>query len=269
MITNRDSISIKNYLRELTDIPLIKPEEEISLATRIKAGDQAALHKLVKANLRFVITTAKKFQNMGVPFEDLIAEGNVGLIKAASRFDASKGVKFISFAVYYINSALHTAIEQHGRLVRLPVNKMDDITQINKAVAQLEQQYQMEPTDEQVAEFLDVSPGKITESLAIAPFAVSLDTPFRDEQSTLLEQLSCGSMVADKKVNEEERTGWLNAILNNLTGLERQVISLSYGLDAGWEVPVVCTAEMLGVKPTQVYYAELCAMQKLKKLIAS
>src|SRR5438046_4277831 len=160
-ITNRESQSLEKYLQEIGKVDLITPEEEVKLARLIKQGDQKALDRLTKANLRFVVSVAKQYQNQGLSLPDLINEGNLGLIKAAQRFDESKGFKFISYAVWWIRQSIIKALAEQSRLVRLPSNKLGSLMKINKAFSDLEQQYEREPSPEELAEFLDAKPEEI------------------------------------------------------------------------------------------------------------
>src|SRR5215210_4450648 len=189
-ITNRDSQAVEKYLQEISKIPMITPEEETTLAQRIKMGDQRALDKLVQANLRFVVSVAKQYQHQGLSLSDLINEGNLGLIKAAQRFDETKGFKFISYAVWWIRQSILQAIAEQARIVRLPLNKLGLTNRIHKAFSQLEQEFEREPTPEELAELLNMDLDEVQSSLGINSRHISVDTPLSEgEESTLLDVL--------------------------------------------------------------------------------
>src|ERR1700742_729548 len=175
-ITNRESQSLEKYLQEIGKVELISPEEEVKLAVRIKQGDQKALDKLVKANLRFVVSVSKQYQNQGLSLPDLINEGNLGLIKAAQRFDETRGFKFISYAVWWIRQSILQALAEQSRIVRLPLNKIGAINKINKTMSKLEQDLEREPSTEELAEVLELEIDEVTSSMGIAGRHVSMDT---------------------------------------------------------------------------------------------
>src|SRR6516162_9627612 len=174
-ITNRESQSLEKYLQEIGKVELISPEEEVKLAIRIKQGDQRALDKLTKANLRFVVSVAKQYQNQGLSLPDLINEGNLGLIKAAQRFDETRGFKFISYAVWWIRQSIMQAIAEQSRIVRLPSNRIGSLNKINKTFSDLEQKFQREPSTEELAEVLEISTAEISQNLSVSGRHVSLD----------------------------------------------------------------------------------------------
>ena len=176
-ITNRESQSLEKYLQEIGKVELISPEEEVKLASRIKQGDQAALDKLTKANLRFVVSVAKQYQNQGLSLPDLINEGNLGLIKAAQRFDETRGFKFISYAVWWIRQSILQALAEQSRIVRLPLNKVGLTNRIQKAFSQLEQEFEREPSPEELAEILELETEEVSATLGIAARHISMDTP--------------------------------------------------------------------------------------------
>src|SRR5947209_8917219 len=189
-MTNRDSQAVEKYLQEISKIPMITPEEETVLAQRIKMGDQKALDKLVQANLRFVVSVAKQYQHQGLSLSDLINEGNLGLIKAAQRFDETKGFKFISYAVWWIRQSILQALAEQARIVRLPLNKVGLTNRIQKAFSQLEQEFEREPSAEELAEMLNMDLDEVTSSLGINARHISVDTPLSEgEESTLLDVL--------------------------------------------------------------------------------
>src|SRR6187431_1177207 len=189
-ITNRESQSLEKYLQEIGKVDLISPEEEVKLAILIRQGDQFALDKLTKANLRFVVSVAKQYQNQGLTLPDLINEGNVGLIKAAQRFDETRGFKFISYAVWWIRQSILQALAEQSRIVRLPLNKVGLTNRISKAYSQLEQEFEREPTPEELAFLLDIDAEEVAATLGVAARHVSMDQPLADgEDSTLIDVL--------------------------------------------------------------------------------
>src|SRR6202166_1046219 len=189
-ITNRDSQAVEKYLQEISKIPMITPEEETVLAQRIKMGDQRALDKLVQANLRFVVSVAKQYQHQGLSLSDLINEGNLGLIKAAQRFDETRGFKFISYAVWWIRQSILQALAEQSRIVRLPLNKVGLTNRIQKAYSQLEQEFEREPSAEELAEMLELDIEEVTSTLGIGGRHISVDTPLSEgEENTLMDVL--------------------------------------------------------------------------------
>src|SRR5512139_1529016 len=181
-ITNRESQSLEKYLQEIGKVVLISPEEEVKLARQIKQGDQAALDKLTKANLRFVVSVAKQYQNQGLSLPDLINEGNLGLIKAAQRFDETRGFKFISYAVWWIRQAILQSLAEQARIVRLPVNKIGSINRINRAYSKLEQEYEREPSAQEIANLLEIAPEDVKEAMRTNGRTLSMDAPISSEE---------------------------------------------------------------------------------------
>src|SRR3982750_2508509 len=189
-ITNRESQSLDKYLQEIGKVDLLTPDEEVELAKRIKEGDQIALEKLTKANLRFVVSVAKQYQNQGLSLGDLINEGNLGLIKAAQRFDETRGFKFISYAVWWIRQSILQALAEQSRIVRLPLNKVGLTNRISKAFSQLEQEYEREPTAEELAFLLDIDTEEVAATLGASSRHISMDQPFADgEEGSLIDVL--------------------------------------------------------------------------------
>src|SRR5215212_443710 len=232
-ITNRDSQAVEKYLQEISKIPMITPEEETTLAQRIKMGDQRALDKLVQANLRFVVSVAKQYQHQGLSLSDLINEGNLGLIKAAQRFDETKGFKFISYAVWWIRQSILQALAEQARIVRLPLNKVGLTNRIQKAFSQLEQEFEREPSAEELAELLDMDLDEVTSSLGINARHVSMDTPLSEgEESTLLDVLE--NTNAEKKDAALEHHQSLKLeierSLQTLTERQKEVVCYFFGL---------------------------------------
>src|SRR3978361_1965888 len=181
-ITNRDSQAVEKYIEEISNVPMITPEEETILAQKIKMGDQRALERLTKANLRFVVSVAKQYQNQGLSLSDLINEGNLGLIKAAQRFDETRGFKFISYAVLWIRQSILQALAEQSRIVRLPLNKVRLSNKIRKAYSQLEREYEREPSTEELAELLEIGTEEVETTLGVAARHVSVDAPFVDSE---------------------------------------------------------------------------------------
>src|SRR4051795_4286650 len=205
-ITNRDSQAVEKYLQEISKIPMITPEEETTLAQRIKMGDQRALDKLVQANLRFVVSVAKQYQGQGVSLSDLINEGNLGLVKAAQRYDETKGFKFISYAVWWIRQSMLQAIAEQSRLVRIPMNRVGITNRVSQAFQSLEQEFEREPTAEELAEVLDLEIEEVTHSLRDSVRHVSVDSPIADEEEdTLVDILeNKNASHSDEKLVHEE-----------------------------------------------------------------
>jgi RNA polymerase primary sigma factor len=232
-ITNRESQSLEKYLQEIGKVDLITPEEEVQLAIRIKQGDQRALEKLTKANLRFVVSVAKQYQNQGLSLSDLINEGNLGLIKAAQRFDETRGFKFISYAVWWIRQSILQALAEQSRIVRLPLNKVGLSNKISKAYSQLEQEYEREPSTEELAELLEIGTEEIETTLGVAARHVSVDAPFVDsEDNTLLDVLeNPNSEAADIDIEHHDSLRCeIERSLSTLTDRQRDVIKLYFGI---------------------------------------
>ncbi len=231
-ITNRDSASLDKYLQEIGREDLITAEDEVELAQRIKEGDQVALEKLVKANLRFVVSVSKQYQNQGLTLPDLINEGNLGLIKAAQRFDETRGFKFISYAVWWIRQSILQAIAEQARIVRLPLNQVGSLNRINKTFSKLEQEFEREPSPDEIAECLEIEKDKVTEAQKISGRHVSMDAPFKDgEDGTLLDVLSNGnSPIADLSLMNESLQLEIKRSLSTLTDREQDVIILFFGI---------------------------------------
>ena len=185
-VTNRETASLDKYLQEIGKVDLITAEEEVELAQRVKQGDQLALEKLTKANLRFVVSVAKQYQNQGLTLPDLINEGNLGLIKAAQRFDETRGFKFISYAVWWIRQSVLQALAEHSRIVRLPLNRVGTISKINKAAQRLEQEFERSPREDELAKQLDMNSNEVTDAVRISRRHHSLDTPFTDDDNNSL-----------------------------------------------------------------------------------
>ena len=231
-ITNRNSDSLEKYLHDIGKEELITPEEEVELAKRIKMGDQEALEKLTKANLRFVVSVAKQYQHQGLSLPDLINEGNLGLIKAAKKFDETKGFKFISYAVWWIRQCILQALAEQSRIVRLPLNKIGALNKINKAFSQLEQQHEREPSPDEVASMLELPEEKVSNTLELSGRHLSVDAPFQDgEDNSLLDVLpSYDTPTTDSKLLEESLMVEIERTLNTLPEKESSVIRAFYGI---------------------------------------
>ncbi|MCB0429540.1 MAG: RNA polymerase sigma factor RpoD/SigA [Flavobacteriales bacterium] len=231
-ITNRESQSLDKYLQEIGREELLTADEEVTLAKRIKEGDPAALEKLTKANLRFVVSVAKQYQNQGLSLPDLINEGNLGLIKAAQRFDETRGFKFISYAVWWIRQSILQALAEQSRIVRLPLNQVGSLNKINKAFSKLEQEYEREPSPDEMAELLEVPEDKVADTIRVSGRHVSVDAPFVDgEDNSLLDVLvNKDSPTADNTLMSESLQREIERSLSTLTERERDVVRLFFGI---------------------------------------
>lgn len=232
-ITNRESQSLDKYLQEIGKVDLLTPDEEVELAKRIKEGDQIALEKLTKANLRFVVSVAKQYQNQGLSLGDLINEGNLGLIKAAQRFDETSGFKFISYAVWWIRQSILQALAEQSRIVRLPLNRVGSLNKISKTFSELEQKYEREPSPEELAEVLDVTTAEVVDTMKISGRHVSMDAPFvQGEENSLLDVLENDSEeTPDSGLMNDSLRKEVQRALSTLTQREADVITLYFGLN--------------------------------------
>lgn len=232
-ITNRESQSLEKYLQEIGRVDLITPEEEVALAERIKAGDTVALEKLTKANLRFVVSVAKQYQNQGLSLSDLINEGNLGLIKAAQRFDETRGFKFISYAVWWIRQSILQALAEQSRIVRLPLNKVGLSNKISKAYSLLEQEFEREPSTEELAELLDIGIDEVESTLGVAARHISVDAPFGDsDEGSMLDVMSNPNADAtdlDLEYHDSLRCE-IERSLSVLAERQRDVLKLYFGI---------------------------------------
>ena len=232
-ITNRESQSLEKYLQEIGKVELIAPEEEVQLSEKIKLGDQQALERLIKANLRFVVSVAKQYQNQGLTLPDLINEGNLGLIKAAQRFDETRGFKFISYAVWWIRQSILQALAEQSRIVRLPLNKVGLTSRISKAYQLLEQEFEREPTAEELADHLEISAEEVASTLLMGIRHVSIDSPLADgEENTLIDVLiNKNASNADERLDHFESLKMeIERSLQTLTQRQRDVLCYFYGL---------------------------------------
>lgn len=231
-VTNRDTPSLDKYLQEIGKVDLISPEEEVTLARRIKNGDQEALAKLVKANLRFVVSVAKQYQNQGMTLPDLINEGNLGLMKAAQRFDETRGFKFISYAVWWIRQSILQALAEQSRIVRLPVNKIGCINRINKAFARLEQEFEREPSAQELAEQLEMAPEEVKEVFRTNGRTISMDAPINPEDDNTMYDvmMSTDGASPDRTLINESLTFEIERALGTLSTREARVLKLYFGI---------------------------------------
>ena len=232
-ITNRESASLEKYLQEIGKVDLITAEEEVILTKRIKQGDSLALEKLTKANLRFVVSVAKQYQNQGLTLPDLINEGNLGLIKAAERFDETRGFKFISYAVWWIRQSILQALAEQSRIVRLPLNKVGSLNKINRAFAQLEQEFEREPSPEELATLLDVELEEVQTTLGVAGRHVSMDAPFSSgNENSLMDVIeNPNAESADTHVAyRESLRSEIDRSLATLTDKQSEVLKLYFGI---------------------------------------
>lgn len=230
-ITNRESASLNQYLSDIAKIPMISPQEEVTLTQKIREGDQAALERLTTANLRFVVSVAKQYQSSGLALGDLINEGNVGLVKAAKRFDETKGFKFISYAVWWIRQSILSAINEQSRMIRLPLNQVGDIAKIAKSASRLEQELGRQPTPEELADNMEITAEKISTTLANAGKHISYDTPFStEEDNTLLDVLQSAEPGTDKTLMTESLSIEIKESMRALGEKERDILTLFFGL---------------------------------------
>ena len=231
-ITNRESQSLDKYLQEIGREGLITAEEEVELARKIKQGDQVALEKLTKANLRFVVSVAKQYQNQGLTLPDLINEGNLGLIKAAQRFDETRGFKFISYAVWWIRQSILQALAEQSRIVRLPLNQVGSLNKINKAFSRLEQEFERPPSADELAQVLDIPEDKVADTMRVSGRHISVDAPLVEgEDNSLLDVLvNSDSPKADRLLMMESLQREIERSLSTLTERERDVIKLFFGI---------------------------------------
>jgi RNA polymerase primary sigma factor len=230
-ITNRESASLQQYFSDIAKIPMVTPQEEVILTQKIRQGDQAALERLTSANLRFVVSVAKQYESSGFTLGDLINEGNLGLIKAAKRFDETKGFKFISYAVWWIRQSILQAINDHARIVRLPANKVGDLSKISKASSELEQRLERAATVEEIAEILEVTVEKVAGTLANASRHISVDAPFSsEEENTLLDVLRNPEAGTDKEVMDDSLKTEISRSLAMLGARDREIVELFFGL---------------------------------------
>lgn len=266
-ITNRESQSLEKYLQEIGKVDLLTPEEEVDLAQRIKKGDQLALEQLTKANLRFVVSVAKQYQNQGLSLSDLINEGNLGLIKAAQRFDETRGFKFISYAVWWIRQSILQALAEQSRIVRLPLNKVGSLNKINRAFSELEQEFEREPSSDELAELLEIPTEEVETTLGVAARHVSMDAPFVDgEDNSLLDVLENNKTDKTDKAleyNMSLRTE-IERSLSTLTERQCDVIKLYFGIGVEHPLSLEDIGERFGLTRERVRQIKDKAINKLR-----
>ena len=264
-ITNRESASLDKYLQEIGKEDLITVEEEVELAQRIRKGDQRALEKLTRANLRFVVSVAKQYQNQGLSLPDLINEGNLGLIKAAEKFDETRGFKFISYAVWWIRQSILQALAEQSRIVRLPLNQVGSLNKINKAFSRFEQEHERRPSPEELAETLDLPAEKVADTLRVSGRHISVDAPFVEgEDNSLLDVLvNDDSPVADKTLINESLSTEVERALATLTERERDSIRLFFGINCQ-EMTLEEIGEKFGLTRERVRQIKEKAIRRLR-----
>ncbi len=264
-ITNRESASLDKYLQEIGREELVTPDEEVELAQRIRKGDQEALEKLTRANLRFVVSVAKQYQNQGLSLPDLINEGNLGLIKAAEKFDETRGFKFISYAVWWIRQSILQALAEQSRIVRLPLNQVGSLNKINKALSKFEQEYERQPSNEELSEMIDVPKDKISDTLRVGSRHVSVDAPFVEgEDNSLLDVLpNDDSPSADKGLVNESLNTEIERALSTLTDREREIIKSFFGIGCQ-EMTLEEIGERFGLTRERVRQIKEKAIRRLK-----
>ena len=269
-ITNRESASLDKYLQEIGREELVSPEEEVELAQRIRQGDQVALEKLTRANLRFVVSVAKQYQNQGLSLPDLINEGNLGLIEAAEKFDETRGFKFISYAVWWIRQSILQALAEQSRIVRLPLNQVGSLNKINKALGRFEQENERQPSTQELADMIDIPKDKIDDTLRVSGRHVSMDAPFVDgEDNSLLDVLpNDDSPMADRGLNKESLSTEVERALQVLTPREREIIKCFFGIGCQ-EMTLEEIGENLDLTRERVRQIKEKAIRKLKKPSAS
>lgn len=266
-ITNRESQSLEKYLQEIGRVELITPEEEVRLAALIKQGDQKALERLTKANLRFVVSVAKQYQNQGLSLPDLINEGNLGLIKAAQRFDETKGFKFISYAVWWIRQSILQALAEQARIVRLPLNKVGLTSRIQKAFQQLEQEFEREPSAEELADLLNMELEEVASSLNINARHVSMDTPLSEgEDGTLLDILeNPNAILADSELDHKQSLKVeIDRSLKTLTERQKEVVCYFFGIGVDHPLSLEDIGEKFNLTRERVRQIKDKAITKLR-----
>jgi RNA polymerase primary sigma factor len=264
-ITNRETDSVDKYLKDITKFGLIDATEEIKLAERIKKGDQIALSKLIKSNLRFVISVAKQYQNMGLEFEDLISEGNIGLIKAAEKFDETKGFKFISYAVWWIRQSILKAIAEQSRVVYLPLNKVNLITKVNKAVLDLEKSFNREPTIDDIADYLEMDKEDVEDCLKFSSHHLSMDKPINEEGDSMYELYeNVNSDKPDDKMMNESVKFNINSVLSTLSERESFILEKHFGLNGETPMSLEDIAEMLNLTKERIRQIKQKSLNRIK-----
>ncbi|WP_201982621.1 sigma-70 family RNA polymerase sigma factor [Hymenobacter rubidus] len=265
-ITNRESQSLDKYLQEIGKVSLVSIDEEVTLAQRIREGDQMALEKLTKANLRFVVSVSKQYQNQGLTLGDLINEGNLGLIKAAKRFDETKGFKFISYAVWWIRQSILQALAEQSRIVRLPLNRVGSLNKISRSFSELEQKFEREPSPDEIAELLELSASEVVDTLKIAGRHVSMDAPFvQGEENRLLDVMQDeGGETPDAGLLHDSLRKEVQRALSTLTLREADVVTLHFGLNGHAALTLEEVGEKFGLTRERVRQIKEKAIRRLK-----
>ncbi|RLD81206.1 MAG: RNA polymerase subunit sigma [Bacteroidetes bacterium] len=265
-VTNRETASLDKYLQEIGKVELITADEEVALAQRIKQGDRIALEKLTKANLRFVVSVSKQYQNQGLSLPDLINEGNLGLIKAAQRFDETRGFKFISYAVWWIRQSILQALAEQSRIVRLPLNKIGSINKINKAYAKLEQEHEREPNASEIAGLLEITENEVKESMKNSGRHVSMDAPLvQDEDNNMYDVLkSDDSSTPESQLLYESLKKEIDRAISTLTPREADVIRLYFGLNSKHPMTLEEIGERFDLTRERVRQIKEKAIRRLK-----
>lgn len=265
-VTNRDTRSLEKYFQEISKIDLITADEEVELAQRIKKGDRRALDKLVKANLRFVVSVAKQYQNQGLKLSDLINEGNLGLVKAAKRFDETRGFKFISYAVWWIRQAILQALAEQSRIVRLPLNKIGSISKINKAYARLEQQQEREPNYEEIAKELDMSITDVENCMKSSGRSISMDAPLKEKDDFSLYNVleAKESVRPDAQMMNQSLKHEINRALSSLTHKESMVLQMYYGINRKTSSSLSEIGETINLSRERVRQVKQKALRRLQ-----
>ena len=266
-VTNRDTASLEKYLHEIGKVDLISAEEEVALAQRIKQGDIEALEKLTKANLRFVVSVSKQYQNQGLSLQDLINEGNLGLIKAAQRFDETRGFKFISYAVWWIRQSIMQALAEQSRIVRLPLNRIGSLNKINKAYAKLEQEYEREPNSKEIADMLQVDEDEIKTSFRNNGRHISMDAPLlNDDENNLYDLISSEQAPnPDKELINDSLKIEIERAISTLTAREADVLRLYFGLNRKVPLSLDEIAEKYELSRERVRQIKERAIRRLKQ----
>jgi RNA polymerase primary sigma factor len=265
-VTNRDTPSLDKYLQEIGKVELITPEDEVVLARRIRGGDRDALAKLVKANLRFVVSVAKQYQNQGMSLPDLINEGNLGLMKAAQRFDETRGFKFISYAVWWIRQAILQALAEQARIVRLPVNKIGSINRINRAFSRLEQEFEREPSSQEIADMLEMASDEVKEALKTNGRTVSMDAPISSEEDNNMYDVmqATDTPSPDRNLINESLAYEIERALSTLSPRESKVLKLYFGISMKHPFTLEEIGEELGLTRERVRQIKEKAIKRIQ-----
>jgi RNA polymerase primary sigma factor len=264
-VTKRESLSVEKYLQEIGKVDLISIDKEEELARRIRKGDDEALNELVKANLRFVVSVAKQYQNQGLSLPDLINEGNLGLIKAAQRFDETRGFKFISYAVWWVRQSILQALAEQSRIVRLPLNKIGSISKLNKIFNELNQQFEREPSVDEIAKVMELSPEDVNSIMMNSERSISMDAPVgQEEDYTLGDFLIVETLTPEKQLLNESLTLEINRLLSVLTEREASILMFYYGLNGTHAYTLDEISEKMGITRERVRQLKEKALKRLK-----